>query len=63
MDDILQVVANLSLPQDCSPVFCPFLRIFKSEFLIQDLISRLIANENGIFIYQKLSLAVNNQKH
>ena len=30
--------------------FSPFLRIFKLEFLIQDLISRLIMNENGICI-------------
>ena len=42
MDDILQVevVAYLLL--------CPLLRIFKSEFLIQNLISQLILNENGI---------------
>ena len=42
--------------------FCTFLRIFKSEFLIQDLISRLTVKENGIFIYQNLSLGVDNQK-
>ena len=29
-----------------------FLKISKSEFLIQDLMSRLIVNGNGILIYQ-----------
>ena len=29
-------------------VFCPFLKTFKSEFLIQVLISRLIVNKNVI---------------
>ena len=38
--------------------FLPFLRIFKSKFLIQDLISRLIINENGISMLQTLSLGV-----
>ena len=42
--------------------FCPFLRISKSEFLIQDLISWLIVKENGKFMYQNLSLGVDNQK-
>ena len=32
------------------------------EFLIHDLMFRLIVNENGVFIYQNLSLGVNNQK-
>ena len=59
---MLQVVAYLSLPQDLYPVFFPFLGIFKSEFLIQDLISELIANENETSIYQNLSLGVDNQK-
>ena len=36
--------------------------MFKSEFLIQDLISRLIMNENGISINQNLSLDVGKQK-
>ena len=55
-------MAYLSPPQDCDPVFCPFLRIFKSEFLVQDLISRLIVKGNGISIRQNLSLGVNDQK-
>ena len=40
----------------------PFSRILKSELLIQDLISRLIVNENKISIYQNPSLGVDNQK-
>ena len=44
------------------PCFCPFLKIFKSEFPIQALISRTIMNENVISIYQNLSLGVDNQK-
>ena len=40
----------------------PFLRISKSEFLIQDFISRIIVNENGISIHQNLSLGVDDQK-
>ena len=55
MSMIYQVVAYLSSSQDCH-----FLKIFKSEFLIEDLISRLLVNENGI--YQNLSLGVDNQK-
>ena len=43
--------------------FLTFLRIVKSEFLIQDLISRLVMNEYGISIYQNLSLGVDNQKN
>ena len=35
---------------------------FKSEFLIQDLISQLIVNEHGISTHQNLSLGVDNQK-
>ena len=31
------------------------------EFLIQDLISRLIVNQNEISIWQDLSLSVDNQ--
>ena len=42
--------------------FFPFLKIFKLEFLIQDLISQVIVNENEIPIYQNLSLGVDNQK-
>ena len=42
--------------------FFPFLKIFKSEFLIQDLISRPIVNQNKISVYQNLSLGVDNQK-
>ena len=38
--------------------FCPFLRIFKSEFLIQDSISQLIVTENEISICHNLSLHV-----
>ena len=30
--------------------------------VIQDLVSRLIVNENGISVYQNLSLGVDNQK-
>ena len=60
-DDILQVIAYLSLFK-LIPSFCPFLRIFKLEFLIQDLISRLIVNENEISIYQNLTLGVGKQK-
>ena len=36
--------------------------IFRSEFLIQDLISRPILNENEISVCQNLSLGVFNQK-
>ena len=43
-------------------VFRPFLKIYKSKFLMQDLISRLIENENEISIYQNLSLGVDKQK-
>ena len=42
--------------------YFPFFEDFKSEFLIQDLISQLIINENGISICQNLSLGVENQK-
>ena len=62
MDDTLQVVAYPSSSQDRYPMFFPFVRITKSEFLIQDFISRLIVNENGISIYQNVSLGVNDQK-
>ena len=62
MDDILQVVAYLSSPSRLISCFCPFLRIVKSELLIQDLIPRLIVNENGIYVYQNLSLGVDDQK-
>ena len=44
------------------PRVLPFLRIFKSEFLIQDLLSRLIVNEDRISMFQSLSLGVENQK-
>ena len=44
------------------PHFRPFLKISISEFLIQDLTSRLIVNENGISIYQSLSLGFDDQK-
>ena len=40
------------------PCFCPFLKVFKTEFLIQDFISQLIVNENGRSTYQSLSLGV-----
>ena len=40
--------------------FLPFLKIFKSDFLIQDLISRLIMNQNEISIYQNLSFSIDN---
>ena len=43
-------------------LFFNFLKIFKLQFLIQDFISWLIVNENGIYIYQNLSLGVDNQK-
>ena len=43
-------------------LFSPFLRIFDSEFLIQDLISQVIVNESDLSIYQNLSLLVDNQK-
>ena len=74
MDDILQVVTGLSSPgflhsEIDIQLFVRFLRIFKSEiliqnFLIQDFfkISRPIVNENGISICQNLSLGVDNQK-
>ena len=32
------------------------------EFLIEDLMSRLIVNKNGIFMYPNLSLGVDSQK-
>ena len=44
------------------PVFCPFLRIFRSEFLIQDLTSRLKVIKNGISMYQNLNGGVDNKK-
>ena len=40
----------------------PFLKIFKSEFMIQDWIFWPIVNQNVISIYQNLSLGVENQK-
>ena len=40
----------------------PFSRSFKLEFLIQDLISRLIVNENEISVFQNLILDVANKK-
>ena len=43
-------------------LFRPFLKIFKSEFHIQDLISRLIVNKYRMSIYQNLCLGVDNQK-
>ena len=62
-DDILKVVAYLSLPQArLIPCFLPFLRIFKSEFLIQGLLSLLIVNGNGISVRRNLNLGVDNQK-
>ena len=45
----------LSSPQDLYSPFCLFLRVFNSEFPIQDLIFPLIVNGNGISIYQNLS--------
>ena len=51
-----------SLHTKIDTLFLPFLRILKSEFLIQNLISRLIVNKNGIPIYRNLSLSVDNQK-
>ena len=44
------------------PDFHPFFKIFKPEFLIQDLISWLIVNKNEISVNQNLSLGVDNQK-
>ena len=41
-------------------VFC--LKIFKLEFFIQALISRLILNKYGISIFKNLSLGADNQK-
>ena len=58
MADKLQVKAYISSPK----LIRPFSRIFRSEFLIKDLISRLIATENGISIYQDLSLVVDSKK-
>ena len=43
-------------------LFLPFFKIVKAEFLIQDLISRLIVNQNKISIYDILNLGVENQK-
>ena len=42
--------------------FFPFLKISRSEFRIQDLISRLTVNQNAISIYQNLSLGVGDHK-
>ena len=42
--------------------FLPFLKNFKSEFLVQDVISRLIVDVNGISIYQNIGLSTDNQK-
>ena len=44
------------------PCFLPFSGIFKSEFLIQALMSRQIVGENVIFIYQNLTLGVDKQR-
>ena len=44
------------------PCFSSFFKILKSDFLIQDLLFRLIVNENGISMYQNLRLGVDNQK-
>ena len=43
-------------------LFSHFLKIFRSDSLIQDFISRLIMNQNQISIYQILSLGVDNQE-
>ena len=37
-------------------LFSVFLKIFRSEFLIQDLIPRAVVNQNEISIYQSPSL-------
>ena len=60
-DEILQVMASLSSPK-IDALFLPFLSIFRSEFLIPDLISRLIVNKNVISVYRNLSWDVDNQK-
>ena len=59
-DDILEVVAYLSSPRDQYPVFS-LLKIFKSEFLIQDMISRPIVNETEISTNQNLYMGDYNQ--
>ena len=41
--------------------FHPFFKILKSEFLIQDLLSRLIVNQNEISVCQNQSLGIDNQ--
>ena len=53
---------SLSPDPKLMPCFSPFLKVFKSEFLIEDLTSRLIVNENEMSISQNLSLGVDNQK-
>ena len=58
---MLRIMAYLFSLQLTS-CFSPFREDFKSEFLIQDLISRLIVNENGTSTYRSVSLSVDSQK-
>ena len=53
---------NFVITIDIPCCFGSFLTIFKSGSLIQDLISRLTVNENGIFKDKDLILGVINQR-
>ena len=64
------MLRKVTIPSGHIFVFCPdiysllwhlFGRFFKSEFLIQDLISRLMVNKNRKNMCQNLSLRFNNQ--
>ena len=58
---MLHVMAYRSAPNRY-PVFYPFLRILKTEFLIQALISRQIVNQNVVYVHQNLSLGIDSQR-
>ena len=44
-------------------LFLPFLKIFKSEFLIETLISQLTVSENVLSLRQNRSLGIVKQKY
>ena len=54
---------NIVITIDIPCCFGSSLKILKSGFLIQDFMSPLTVNENGIFIDKNLNLGVINQRH
>ena len=59
---MLQVVVYHFLPKTFTLIFALFLKIFKSEFLIQDFISRFSSERKRNISISSLSLGVDNQK-